>query len=432
MKFSQYAQIKEEESKEKSFITSKIKLQKNTGSKEFAPFYVNKNSHSNLRPLIKAFASSNQVGVGYTTIDKSKGEVEPQLKKKILYLTGGAVRDHLKGKTPKNYDIVTDATVSEIKMILSKSEENFVEIKPKDLKHNHESRYEKLPENSAGHKVFYFSKWDKQGKELEFTIEINNEEFHLATLSKNTKSRNVEPEDKQTAASIEEDAANRDLTINSLYIPLTNPDGDNNELIDPYGGATDLKNNEMKFVGDNIADRVKEDPNMALRFLRINSRYGNPDTMPEEYQKTFQNNMNKVAELPRELVKKEFVKGLEHPDSDPRKFMKMAHSIDLLSVLFPNIEFDPNEMPDNFKGDRWMSTAWVLKDNDPEMVYDLLSSGGWTSQEARDIAYLVRIYNWSSKNNFDPKDSHEIKNSNIGLTKSKIKDWMKMVAYQKG
>jgi hypothetical protein len=101
MRFSKYVQFKEE-AKEPSFITSKIKLQKEGGSKEFAPFTINKNTHSNLRPIIKAFLTSNQVGVGYTTIDKSKGEVEPQLKKKSLYLTGGAVRDHLRSKTPRN------------------------------------------------------------------------------------------------------------------------------------------------------------------------------------------------------------------------------------------------------------------------------------------------------------------------------------------
>lgn len=77
MKFSNYLKLRE--SKETNFITSKIKLQKELGSKEFTPFTVNKNSHSNLRPIIKAFTNSNQVGLGYTTIDKTKGEIEPQL-----------------------------------------------------------------------------------------------------------------------------------------------------------------------------------------------------------------------------------------------------------------------------------------------------------------------------------------------------------------
>ena len=56
-------------------ITSKIKLQKTEGSKEFGPFSVNRTTHPNLRLLIKAFTDSDKVGVGYTTIEKTKGEV---------------------------------------------------------------------------------------------------------------------------------------------------------------------------------------------------------------------------------------------------------------------------------------------------------------------------------------------------------------------
>lgn len=424
MKFSDYLNIKE--SKEPSFITSKVKLQKNIGSKEFAPLTVNKNSHANLRPIIKAFSTSNQVGVGYTTIDKSKGEVEPQLKKKSLYLTGGAVRDHLKGKTPRNYDLVTDATISEIRMILSQSEENFTEIKPLDIKHKDEKRYADLPLQSRNNKVFYVSKWDKQGKELEVTIKVKGEEFNIAPLSKSSKSRLISPEKGEAASSIEEDAANRDLTINSLYIPLTSADGDNNELIDPYGGANHLKNNEIKVVGDKIEDRLKEDPSTALRILKINSRYGNPDKLSKNYRDGIKSYSKEVASLPKDLVKKEFINGLEHPDSDPRKYMKMANDLDILSIIFPGIVFDAQDMPSDFKADRWLSAAWVLRNNDPDSIKDLLLSSGWNSQEANDISYLVRLYNWGINNNYDHNNFYDMKRMHSGLTRCKIKDWMKM------
>jgi tRNA nucleotidyltransferase/poly(A) polymerase len=430
MRFLNYIQFREE-SKEPSFVTSKIKLQKDNGSKDFSPFTVNKNSHSNLRPIIKAFQNSNQVGVGYTTIDKSKGEVEPQLKKKSIYLTGGAVRDHLKGKTPKNYDLVTDATMSEIRMILSQSEEDFVEVKPVSSKHAEDKKYEDLPNSTRG-KKFYVSRWDKKGKEIEITSEINGEKFNIATLSKSIKSRLVEPEKAETASSIEEDSYNRDLTINSLYIPLTTPDGDNNDLVDPYGGATHLKNNQVKFVGDKVEDRLKEDPTTAFRLLRINARYGDPDKLPKEYQKAIKGHVKEISSLPKNVVRKEFLDGLEHPDSDPRKYMKLAHLTDLLSVIFPDIEFNPQEMPENFKGDRWLSTAWVLRNNSADSIKSLLVSSGWSNQEAADIAYLVRLYTWAGKDKFNSDDFYDIKSAHTGLTKSKIKEWMKMVDLDKG
>jgi tRNA nucleotidyltransferase/poly(A) polymerase len=429
MRFQNYIQLKEASSKESSFITSKIKLQKEGGSKEFSPFTVGKSSRANLRPIIKAFLGSNQVGLGYTTIDKSKGEVEPQLKKKSLYLTGGAVRDHLKGKTPKNYDLVTDATISEIKMILDQSEEDFTEVKPLSSKHKDDSKYKDLPISARG-KKFYVSRWDKKGKELEVTIEINGEEFNIAPLSKSSKSRRVEPDEGLIASSIEDDASNRDLTINSLYIPLNTPDGDNSDLLDPYGGINHLKNSQIKFVGDKANDRIKEDPMTAFRLLKINSRYGG-EGLPKEYEKSIKSHIEDISSLPKDVLKKEFISGLEHPDSDPKSYMKTAYLSDLLKVVFPEVEFNPQELPENFRGDRWLSTAWILRNNSPESVKELLLSNGWTDQEANDISFLVKLYNWASKEGFSPESFYDIKSTHTGLTKSKIKDWMRMVDLDK-
>jgi hypothetical protein len=117
--------------------------------------------------------------------------------------------------------------------------------------------------------------------------------------------------------------------------------------------------------------------------------------------------------------------GLEHPDTDPRKFMKSAHSCGLLNNILPDVEFDPQDMPENFRGDRWLSTAWILRNNSQDSIKEILSSNGWSEQEANDIAFLVRLYDWGSKD-FDPEDFYDVKSSHTGLTKSKLKDWMKM------
>ena len=416
-------------------ITSRIKLQKKEGSKEFAPFTVNKTTHPNLRLLSKAFADSPNVGAGYTTIDKTKGEVEPTLKKKVLYLTGGAVRDHLKGKTPRNYDLVTDATPSEMRMILTQPENGFVESKPRESKEGHEGegpssgggdeRYAKLPNPGTKSKVFYPSRWDKQGKELEITAEINGEQFAIATLSKSSKSRRVQPDKGEAAASVEEDAANRDFTINSLYIPLTTADGDNSELIDPHGGAHHLKSGEVKAVGDDLEARVSEDPSTAMRYMKTVNRYGDPDNIPDKYKKTLSRHKD-MTDVPKDHVRKEFLSGLEHPDSDPRKYMKSFASTGLLNTIFPGVKFDAEEMPEDFKGDRWLAPAWVLRNNKPEEVKQMLEGGSWSKQEASDIAYLVKLYQWGAKNKFDPKDFYDMKNSHTGLTRTKIREWMQM------
>lgn len=429
--FNNYFQLREEtgekpsDGAKSSNITSRIKLQKKEGSKEFTPFTVNKTMHPNLRLLIKAFADSPNVGVGYTTIDKSKGENEPNLKKKTLYLTGGAVRDHLKGKTPNNYDIVTDATPSEMRMILTQPESGFTEAKPRNGECASDERYSKLPPPGHKNKVFYASRWDKQGKELEITAEINGEQFNIATLSKTSKSRRVQPEKGEAAASVEEDSANRDFTINSLYIPLTTGDGDNSDLIDPHGGAHHLKSGEIKSVGDGLEDRLKEDPSTALRYMKTVNRFGDSDKIPDKDKASLSRHKD-LTDVPKDHVRKEFLSGLEHPDVDPRKYMKSFQSTGLLNTIFPGVEFDPEEMPPDFRGDRWLSPAWVLRKNDPEDVKKMLIGGGWSKQEATDIAYLVKLYTWGTKNKFDPKDFYDMKQMHSGLTKSKVREWMQM------
>jgi tRNA nucleotidyltransferase/poly(A) polymerase len=425
--FSTYFNLREETGGKiaKNNVTSRIKLQKKEGSREFGPFTVNKTSHPNLRLLIKAFENSDKVGVGYTTIEKNKGEVEPQLKKKVLYLVGGAVRDHLKGKTPRNYDLVTDATTSEIRMILGNDENDFTETKPRESGYASDVRYAKLPNPGTKNKVFYASRWDKQGKELEMTIEINGEKFELATMSKNAKSRRVMPEKGESASSVEEDADGRDFTINSLYIPLTTSDGDNNELIDPHGGAHHLKSGEVVPVGDKFDDRLSEDPSTALRYTKMVSKYGDPDKIPDKHKECIARHKD-LLNVPPEHIHKEFLAGLENPDGDPRKYLKMFKNLGLLGKIYPGSDFDEEDMPEGLRGDRWMASAWVMKDRKADEIKKILIDNGWSKQEANDIAYLVQLYQWAQKNKFDPEMFYDIKKSPSGLTKSKIREFMQM------
>lgn len=404
--FLKYCQLRES----KNSVTSKIKLQKKEGSTDFAPFVVNRTTHPNLRILIKAFDNSDKVGVGYTTIDKNKGEHEPQLKKKTLYLVGGAVRDHLKGKTPRNYDLVTDATMSEIRMILTHAETGFTEIKD--------------GEKTSKNKTFYVSRSDKEGKELEFTVVINGEKFELAPLSKSSKSRRVTPEKAEPASSLEDDSINRDFTINALYIPLTNPDGDNSELIDMHGGAHHLKNQEIVAVNDDLDGRLKDDPSTALRYIKMVTRFGNPDSIPEKHLLAIEKAKD-LTDVSKDDIHNDFLSGLEHPDSNPKKFIGLFKNTGLLDKVIPGGEV--GIMPAEFQGNRWFTAAWLLRNKDIEEVKEILDDNGWSPQEVKDIVYLVKLYQWGNKNNFDSEMFYDVKKMPSGLTKSKVKEWMKMV-----
>lgn len=389
-KFSDYVNYREN----KAPVLSKIKLSKSPGEEDFQPFTIDKDNHSNLRPIVKAFENSADVGVGYTTVDKSKGEVEPKLKKKLLYLTGGAVRDHLKGKTPRNYDLATDATMSEIRMILSSNGFN---------------------EGEEGPRHFYVSRYGKNGEEVEFTVVVNGEQFYLAPMSKSLKSRRLSP-DNFSAGSLEDDASSRDFTINSMYIPLKNSDGDNTELIDIYGGAHHLKNNKVVSIGS-FSKKVQEDPLLAHKYIRMQSRYGNGEA-PETFNSVASSIKNTDPDY-----KQEYLYGLECPDVDKSKYLKMYANSGLLNTIYPVDGLSVDNIPEKALGDKFLTSAWMLKDADMNQTKQGLMSAGWDKQEINDILFLIKIYQ-SFKNRYDTSSMNSCpQDSMCGLPSYKIVQW---------
>src|SRR5262249_12944955 len=66
---------------------------------------------------------------------------------------------------------------------------------------------------------------------------------------------------------VEQDLARRDLTINAIARPIP-PDGqsDGAELIDPFGGAADLRARRLRMVGP---ESLRADPLRTVRLVRL-------------------------------------------------------------------------------------------------------------------------------------------------------------------
>ncbi len=69
------------------------------------------------------------------------------------------------------------------------------------------------------------------------------------------------------AASIEEDLARRDFTVNAMAIPLS----EEPRLIDPYGGGKDLEEGLLRVLHERS---FVDDPTRAIRAARYASRFG--------------------------------------------------------------------------------------------------------------------------------------------------------------
>lgn len=151
------------------------------------------------------------------------------------YLVGGGVRDLYLGKTPKDFDISTDARPGQIRKLFRNSRTI--------------GRRFRLVQ------VFF------GGKELEVSTLRSLSEFDLdgpeAVLAPNN-----------TYGSLGEDAQRRDLTVNGLFFEI-----ENNTIIDYVGGIEDLDRSVIQFVGE-PERRIVRDPVRMLRAIRHAGRLG--------------------------------------------------------------------------------------------------------------------------------------------------------------
>lgn len=149
------------------------------------------------------------------------------------YLVGGCVRDRLQNKEPPDWDVATDATPKETLGVLSPH----MRVVPTGERHG---------------TVTAFS----QKKPVEVTTFRVDGQY--------TDSRR--PDSVRFCATVQEDLARRDFTINAMA--YSTPEG----LIDPFLGREDLKAGVIRAVGEPDA-RFSEDALRILRALRFSAQH---------------------------------------------------------------------------------------------------------------------------------------------------------------
>ena len=153
-----------------------------------------------------------------------------------LFLVGGAVRDVLLNKLPKDFDVATDANPDEIQKILIDA----------DIKQQ------------------------SQGVDFGVIVAKMSEDIEIATFRTDESNDSGEMKDISVkfGVTIEEDVNRRDLTINGLFFDISKK-----QIIDLIGGIDDLKNGIIRTIGK-PEDRFKEDNLRKLRAVRFASRLG--------------------------------------------------------------------------------------------------------------------------------------------------------------
>lgn len=155
------------------------------------------------------------------------------------YLVGGGVRDLLLGKTPKDFDISTDARPGQLRKIFRNS--RLIG-----------RRFRLVQIFFHGGKIIEVATFRCRS---EFEITADGQPANLEVLAANN-----------TFGTPAEDAFRRDLTINALFYEI-----ENFTVIDYTGGVEDLHHGIIRIVGDPDT-RITRDPGRMLRVIRHAAR----------------------------------------------------------------------------------------------------------------------------------------------------------------
>lgn len=210
------------------------------------------------------------------------------------YLVGGAVRDMLMKVPAHDWDVATNATPQDVIKL-------FKFVVPTGIEHGTVT-------------VHY------KGNEIEVTTFRTEDGY----------SDGRHPDSINYAATIEEDLARRDFTMNAIAASL-----EDGIITDPYGGQDDIKNKLIRTVGA-AHERFMEDGLRPVRALRFASKLGfsiEKNTYSEIFKKEIQ---AKAASISIERFRDEFEKIMSSPK--PSVGLKLLEESGLLDIFIPEFK----------------------------------------------------------------------------------------------
>ena len=154
------------------------------------------------------------------------------------YLVGGCIRDLLLRKTPKDFDIATDATPEEVRELFRNSR-----IIGKRFRIVHVRFGREIIEVTT-FRGPHAEEYDENHSDAGMTLNDN------------------------VYGTFEEDVFRRDFTMNAIYF---DPQG--KDMIDLAGGTADIESQMIRTIG-NPAGRLREDPVRMLRAIRFQAKLG--------------------------------------------------------------------------------------------------------------------------------------------------------------
>ena len=210
--------------------------------------------------------------------------------KVVARFVGGCVRKHLSNGKIDDIDIATILTTDQIK--------------------------EKFKDTN-------FKVIDTGIKHGTVTILFNKFKVELTTLRKDiqTDGRHAKVE---FTDDWKQDSERRDFTINAIYLDI------NGKIFDPQMGTLDLKNHNIKFIGD-PQRRIEEDYLRIIRFIRFKIMYDSK--VEPSTSDIIKQNLDGIKKISKERILIELLKIL-----DLENFLRINQDSNLkeiFSMIFP-------------------------------------------------------------------------------------------------
>ena len=262
-----------------------------------------------------------------------------------LYVVGGAVRDALLGKNPKDYDLATDAVPDKVEEMMAKA------------------NLRTIPTGKAFGVINVFTDQD---------------EYEIATFREDL-SGGRRP-DAVSFTDIEGDVKRRDLTINALFYDI-----ETGEVVDLVGGIDDLKKGIVRTVGK-PEDRFGEDRLRILRAIRFAGRFCSQ--LDPNTDAALQKDAS-LEGISGERIRDEFIKGLASAKS-AKQYLQMVDKYNLFDWIFKGLKLNKRFIDND---DPLVLISMILSPNDLTVVSKKLNELKYSSDEVKKISALIAMLN---------------------------------------
>tara|TARA_Y100000114_G_C11747458_1_gene322405 strand:- start:811 stop:1962 length:1152 start_codon:yes stop_codon:yes gene_type:complete len=297
--------------------------------------------------------------------------------KKELYVVGGAVRDALLGKKPKDFDLATDAKPNEVVEIVTKA-----------------------GYNTIGEVGQQFGVVIVQTPDFRDGMEIAT---FREDIGKGRRPDSVE------YSTIDKDVLRRDLTINALFYDI-----EREEVVDLVGGVADIQSNTIRTVG-RAQERFDEDPLRKLRALRFAGRTGSKLEKNTAEAIISDNSLEGVSP---ERIRDEFKKSVLSAKS-AKKYLEMVEQYRLWGVMFPDININKTFIDSN----NWsLQTATLFKVNENDVIRKRLNKLAFSNEEIDTIIFLKEFLEIKPETVFELSKKHKI----TGVDSRTLTEWSKL------